>query len=183
MFVDADAEIGERDAGPDRVAEIRRRVDPLRPVGLRRHEAFRRAIVEQSDAERSGLHARVERRDRRGQCRRVRARAAAPAPRCCRRLNGAEHRRDERARNLRVEDRVRRAAPAAPRSGSPRSRSASATGPRPRRRIAAPSRSPQSRTGSHRPASRSRRRSAGARASTAMQCSPRGSPVRLAPTA
>src|SRR5215216_6175809 len=44
--VHAGAEIGKGDAGPHRIGEIRRRLDPARPVRLWRRDAFGAAIVE-----------------------------------------------------------------------------------------------------------------------------------------
>src|SRR6185437_12659876 len=46
LVVDADAEVGEGDAGAQRPRVVRRRVDAARPMGLRRRDSLRAAIVE-----------------------------------------------------------------------------------------------------------------------------------------
>jgi hypothetical protein len=60
LLVHAGAEIGEGDAGPHRIGEVRRVLDLARPVCLRRRDALGTAIVEDGVVEGAGLHAALK---------------------------------------------------------------------------------------------------------------------------
>src|SRR5581483_3545798 len=67
LFIHARAEIGEGDAGTQRIAVIRRRIELARPMRFRDGKARGRAVVEHGVVERAGAHRGVELLDRPGQ--------------------------------------------------------------------------------------------------------------------
>src|SRR5438132_13630575 len=59
-FIHFHSEIRKRDSRPKGIAEERRPVDRLRPVGLRWIEAFSAAVIENLVVERTGAYRQVE---------------------------------------------------------------------------------------------------------------------------